>query len=621
MPPSELLLIPTPRALRFTGGALDISAGVKYTGPHPELAARLLAPHLNANDRAARITVEPDASLPDGAHSLAITPDGVRIRCGAGETLRHALVTLARIITQCARTLPTLELDDAPAFAHRGVMLDISRDKVPTLDSLFRLVVALERLKFNHLQLYTEHTFAYAGHEEVWQGASPLTPQELRDLSGFCEARGIELVANQNCLGHLHRWFALPRYAPLAEIQGADTPWTFETDDGRRIEKRGPFSLCPTDPRSLELVRDLLDQLLPCCASPFANIGFDEAYDLGQGRSRAAALNRSCTDIYCDFLRDVCTIVRAHKKRPMFWADILLKDPSALRRQSDALPPGRDGPLPLIWGYEADTPFNAHCDTLRSAGHECWVCPGTSSWLSIVGRSRVRAANLAAASACASKATGFLITDWGDQGHRQHWPISLHAIAHAAQAAWNPYARFDPRAAGLHCFGDSTGALGPFIEDLGAVDADLSERLALRNRSALYAELQRPIADPNDDARHGSAAEWQTIRNDLAALRSRFDALAPEACDEKVRAELDHTLQVAEHAADKAIVRRATAGAPSQRPGGAGGAALIRLAADMGSISETHRELWLKRNRPGGLDDSAAWYERIVDDYEHPKQA
>ncbi len=354
MPPPELLLIPAPRALRFTGGALDFSAGVKYTGPHPELAARLLTPHLTANDRAARITVERDTSLPDGAHALAITPDGVRIRCSADESLRHALVTLAQIITQCARALPTLELDDAPAFARRGVMLDISRDKVPTLDSLFALVDNLERLKINHLQLYTEHTFAYAGHEEVWQSASPLTPEELRELGGFCEARGIELAANQNCLGHLHRWFALPRYAPLAEIQGADTPWTFETDDGRRIEKRGPFSLCPTDPRSLELVRDLLDQLLPCCASPFANIGFDEAYDLGQGRSRAAALRRSRSDIYCDFLREVCTIVRAHSKRPMFWADILLKDPGALRREFDTPPRGMPGAIPLIWGYEAD---------------------------------------------------------------------------------------------------------------------------------------------------------------------------------------------------------------------------------------------------------------------------
>src|SRR5690606_33151481 len=158
-----------------------------------------------------------------------------------------------------------LDVEDAPAFPARGLMLDISRDKVPTLDSLLSLVDTFEQLKLNHLQLYTEHTFAYAGHEAVWRDSSPITPDDLRALAAHCESRGVALASNQNCLGHLHRWFRHERYTPLAEIPGADTPWTFETDDGRRIDRRGPFSLCPIDPRSLEFVTGLLDQLLPLC--------------------------------------------------------------------------------------------------------------------------------------------------------------------------------------------------------------------------------------------------------------------------------------------------------------------------------------------------------------------
>ena len=53
-------------------------------------------------------------------------------------------------------------------------MLDISRNKVPTMGQLKEAVDAFEMLKINHLQLYTEHTFAYAGHEEVWRDASPI---------------------------------------------------------------------------------------------------------------------------------------------------------------------------------------------------------------------------------------------------------------------------------------------------------------------------------------------------------------------------------------------------------------------------------------------------------------
>ena len=33
-------------------------------------------------------------------------------------------------------------------------------------------------------------------------------------------------------------------------------------------------------------------------------------------------------------------------------------------------------------------------------------------------------------------ATGFMACDWGDSGHHQQWPVTLHALGDAAQAAW-----------------------------------------------------------------------------------------------------------------------------------------------------------------------------------------
>ena len=53
-------------------------------------------------------------------------------------------------------------------------MLDISRCKVPKLGELSRLVDMLALFKYNRLELYMEHTFAFEGHEIVWAGASPL---------------------------------------------------------------------------------------------------------------------------------------------------------------------------------------------------------------------------------------------------------------------------------------------------------------------------------------------------------------------------------------------------------------------------------------------------------------
>ena len=105
-------------------------------------------------------------------------------------------------------------------------MLDISRDKVPTMETLYALVDLLAGWKINQLQLYTEHTFAYRQHPEVWAEASPLTGQEILGLDAYCRKRFVELVPNQNSFGHMHRWLKHARYAPLAEVNSFDVDHT-----------------------------------------------------------------------------------------------------------------------------------------------------------------------------------------------------------------------------------------------------------------------------------------------------------------------------------------------------------------------------------------------------------
>ena len=103
-------------------------------------------------------------------------------------------------------------------------MLDISRDKVPTMDTLFALIDRLAGWKVNQIQLYSEHTFAYRDHEVVWRDASPMTADEIRAVDAYCTERHIELVPNQNCLGHMDRWLQHDEYRHLAMAPTADQP-------------------------------------------------------------------------------------------------------------------------------------------------------------------------------------------------------------------------------------------------------------------------------------------------------------------------------------------------------------------------------------------------------------
>ena len=160
------------------------------------------------------------------AYHLAITTTGIHWAWRSPAGKRHAATTLAQLKVQYGDKLPCMVINDAPVFAVRGVMLDISRDRVPTMAHLFEIVELLASWKINHLQLYTEHTFAYVGHDEVWRDASPMTAEEIRQLDKYCRARGIELTANQNCFGHLSNWFKHSKYASLGEIT-PDGTWDF----------------------------------------------------------------------------------------------------------------------------------------------------------------------------------------------------------------------------------------------------------------------------------------------------------------------------------------------------------------------------------------------------------
>ena len=163
-------------------------------------------------------------------------------------------------------------------------MLDVSRNRVPTMQTLLELVDLLASWKINQLQLYTEHTFAYRNHPEVWADASPMTGEEILALDAYCRERFIELVPNQNSYGHMTRWLTHERYRPLADApDGCDTRWGHYDY---------PLSLCPVDPGSIELVRSIFDELLPHFSSRQFNIGGDETIDLGQVRSKEAVEQR-----------------------------------------------------------------------------------------------------------------------------------------------------------------------------------------------------------------------------------------------------------------------------------------------------------------------------------------
>jgi hexosaminidase len=613
------LLIPRPKRVRASGGAVALpralrilvrgdaalNADVERFGERIASAGFSIERTQDGSDAHVRVAVDPAASDRAGGYRLTVSHGGVEAIGQDAAGAWYALCTLAQLLEVTPRAagaaLPELEIADAPDFAARGLMLDVSRTKVPTMETLRAIADLCAHLKLNQLQLYTEHTFAYAGHERVWRDASPITPVEARELDRWCRERHIELVPNQQSFGHMHRWLEHDAYRALAEVpDGIEHAFSRE---------RSPYGLCATDPQCLALVAELFDQLLPNFSSGLANAGLDEAVDLGLGRSKVACDKLGRGRVYLEYLRAVHGLLGQRGRRMQFWGDLVVEHPELARE----LP--RDA-IALEWGYEANHPFADRTRLFAESGLEFYVCPGTSSWQSIAGRARNAIANTSAAALHGARAgaSGYLVTDWGDRGHLQPLAASYLGIAAAAARAWNaaPEDARENWGAELdaHVFRDADAAVGRIALELGDVYLDTGARST--NGSALFfllAFADESLPHPRMPGLTREGLERALARSTRSA--AKLDAMNTGSAECRISAsELCWSAELLAFACRFGIARLST-------PEGAPVSAMTasdrrRLIAELEPLIVEHRRAWLVRNRPGGLDESASWLERVA---------
>ena len=368
---------------------------------------------------------------PPEGYALKVSKNGIEISYHDAGGLRAASATLRQLLREYGRRLPCLRIRDWPDFPRRGVMLDISRGRVPKLETLLDLVEKLADFKINEFQLYTEHTFAYSKYKSVWQSWGALTGKEIQILDARCRELGIDLVPNQNSFGHLRYFLEDPRLKKLGELS---KPYEAETKDFLRR----PTTLAPNHPGTLPFVRGLFDELLPNFSSQYFNIGGDETWDLGKGQSKRICDAKGKSRVYLDYIKKIHREVSARGKKMMFWGDIILKQPSLIRELPKDI-------IALNWGYEADHPFEKEGAQFAKAKIPFYVCPGSSTWQTLLGRHENGFANLRAAAKVGKKlgAIGYLNTDWGDGGHPQPLAVSWPLFAAGAALAWNASALDD----------------------------------------------------------------------------------------------------------------------------------------------------------------------------------
>ncbi|MBI5930593.1 MAG: family 20 glycosylhydrolase [Chloroflexi bacterium] len=613
MPEKSLILLPMPRQLNRLAGTvkLPVEALIAIASPQLLFEAKTAQQALEAvgltwpivagehyENIGLQLAIDDTVPIAEG-YALRIENGQIVIHGADAAGVYYGVCTLCQLIQQHATTLPALAIEDFPDFPARGVMLDVSRDRVPKMETLYALIDKLASWKANQLQLYMEHAFAYQNHREVWAEASPFTGQEILELDAYCRQRHIQLVPNQNSLGHVERWLKFPRYLPLAEKpEGFSVSW----DLPGKI--RPPSTLNPLDPGSLDLIYGLYDELLPHFTSRLLNVGGDEPWELGKGKSQAAVEERGGR-VYLEYLLKLHEKVAARGHQMQFWGDIIVKYP-------DLVPELPTDAVPMLWGYEASDPPESECAMMAAAGLEFYVCPGTSTWNSLAGRTDNAMGNLRTAATNGRQygATGYLNTEWGDNGHWQPLAPTYLGFAFGAAMSWCVTANTDldiPTALDLYAFQDKAGVMGRLAYDLGNVYQLIDPHR--HNGNLLVYSLQTPrqfILEAMDKPDQPITVE--KLRNFIKQIDEIIGRLpqAQFATEEGplVSAEYQQAANLLRHAAKRVLW---LFGELDQSP--------QKLAEELRQLVEQQKINWLARHRVGGLNDSIQRFEFLFEEY------
>lgn len=559
--------------------------------------------------------------LPVQGYTLDIRPDKIIAEYSTLQGLYYSIVSIKVLKHNYNGIIPCAYIEDSPDLQVRGLMLDISRDKVPTKETLLGILCLLADLKFNHFELYIEgFSFAYPSFKELWEGKeTPVTGEEIQSLDTFCRAHFIDFVPNQNSLGHMMAWLAADKYKDLAECP-----------NGYKIMglMNMKSMLYPGDPRSLELVSKMTNDLLPNFSSSNFNVNLDEPFELGKGKSKELCDKKGEGQVYLDYAIKLHDLLAGKNKRMLMWGDIVMRHPELI--------PDIPKDITLLdWGYESSYPYEKHCKTLQASGLSYMVCPGTNSWTSITGRTDNMLATIEVATANGAKygAKGMLLTDWGDMGHWQYLPVSYAGYTAGGALSWNSKKRIEPELGSFlnsYIFNDESSSMGDLVLDLGRYN--MFEEIPLFNMTSTMLSFQFGMRD-----KIMTAAIFEKVIDGInnmmkdlapemiATLKSKYDERHPfdykglqsfldskEAILKKVRIKTADSLLIRDEYVNAIRLIRLGSGLQSyicfrSKLDRDEEKLQLKTLRETGKkyLGENHR-LWLLRNKPGGYDRSTA---------------
>lgn len=396
------------------------------------------------------------------AYSIKIDCTGVLVEASSEAGAFYALMTILQMLGQFGCVLPFGEISDNSDLSVRGFYHDITRGKVPTLQTMKELAEFCAKVKINHLELYVEHVFEFSFLKDARLHSDYISAEEIFELDQYCKALHIDLVPSLATFGHMFEILESRKYSHLKEIDNPYPDWAADKMLKTWFARMQHHTIDVTSEESYILLEMMLDEYLPLFSSEYFNVCADETFDLGKGKNKEYVEEKGAGEVYLTHILKLYNIVvKKHGKTMLMWGDIILEHPALLSRLPKDI-------IVLNWNYKPDVP-ESQTEKFAQSGYMQYVCPGIHGWNKFINDNLAGAANISKSAYYAKKykAAGLLNTNWGDYGHINFLSAAYYGIAYGAAVSWGEISQSDfENALSLLLWKDSSNTIAPLLGSL-----------------------------------------------------------------------------------------------------------------------------------------------------------
>lgn len=309
-----------------------------------------------------------------------------------------------------------------------GVMIDCSRNAVMRVEEIKKYADIIRKMGYNTLMLYTEDTYEVDNQPYFGHLRGRYTKAELKELDGYCQSIGIELIPCIQTLAHLGTMFKWNKeYACVNDC-----------DD----------ILLTGDEKTYKLIEDMVSSLSQCYSTKKVHIGMDEAFRVGTGKYKNLHGEKDKFDIINEHLKRVCEILNKYGfTEPIVWCDMFLKLAMDADNRYDCANKDRISEKPMLpenvsvmyWDYY-NIDYNHYVEQIemnKLFKRKLYFAGGLWTFKGMVSDNGYSIETTkAAVRACNDCGIdGILMTSWGDGGGECSKFSVLPALMYAAEAS------------------------------------------------------------------------------------------------------------------------------------------------------------------------------------------